>query len=111
MLRNSSVSARIPAQDLQRARRFYAEKLGLEPIEERPGGLRYQSGDGHFTVFESSGTPSGSHTQMAWRVDDIEATVSGLRSRGVVFEEYDVDGLHTVNGIAEVEGNYRSFTR
>jgi len=48
---------------------------------------------------------------MAWRVDDIEATVSGLRSRGVVFEEYDVDGLHTVNGIAEVEGNYRSFTR
>jgi catechol 2,3-dioxygenase-like lactoylglutathione lyase family enzyme len=108
MLRNSSVSARIPARNLQRARRFYAEKLGLEPIEERPGGLRYQSGDGHFTVFESSGAPSGSHTQMAWRVDDIEATVSGLRSRGVVFEEYDVDGLHTVNGIAEVEGNYPS---
>src|SRR3989442_6628508 len=108
MLRNSSVSARIPAQDLQRARSFYAEKLGLEPIEERPGGLRYQSGDGYFALFESNGAPSGSHTQMAWKVDDIETTVGVLRSRGVVFEEYDVDGLHTVNGIAEVEGNYPS---
>jgi len=49
----------VKPQDLQRARRFYAEKLGLEPIEERPGGLRYQSGDGNFTLFESSGAPSG----------------------------------------------------
>jgi catechol 2,3-dioxygenase-like lactoylglutathione lyase family enzyme len=45
-LRYSDVATRLPAQDLSRARAFYAEKLGLEPTEERPGGLRYQCGNG-----------------------------------------------------------------
>jgi catechol 2,3-dioxygenase-like lactoylglutathione lyase family enzyme len=108
MLRNSHVSARLPAQDLTRARRFYAEKLGLEPTEERPGGLRYQCASGWFALFESSGKPSGAHTQLAFEVEDIEAVVKELRRRGVVFEEYDFPGLKTVDGIATVEGNYPS---
>jgi hypothetical protein len=45
---------------------------------------------------------------MAWEVADIEETVAALRTRGVVFEEYDMPGLKTVNGIAEIEGNYPS---
>jgi hypothetical protein len=45
---------------------------------------------------------------MGWEVDDIEATVAALRACGVVFEEYDLPGLKTVNGIAEVAGNYPS---
>ena len=53
MLENSKVVARIPAQDQQRARSFYAEKLGLEPSEERPGGLLYRCGEGEFGLFES----------------------------------------------------------
>ncbi len=53
MLENSKVVARIPVQDLQRARAFYAEKLGLEPSEERPGGLLYRCGEGEFVLFES----------------------------------------------------------
>jgi catechol 2,3-dioxygenase-like lactoylglutathione lyase family enzyme len=108
MLKDSDVSTRLPAQDLARARAFYAEKLGLEPVEERPGGLRYQCGSGWFAVFESTGATSGTHTQMAWEVDDIEAVVAQLRRRGVVFEQVDVPGLGTVDGIAEVEGNYPS---
>ena len=108
MLDKSNVATRLPAQDLERARKFYAEKLGLEPIEERPGGLKYRCGHGDFVVFESTGTPSGEHTQMAWEVDDIEAVVAELRKRGVVFEEYDLPGLKTINGIAEVSGNYPS---
>jgi catechol 2,3-dioxygenase-like lactoylglutathione lyase family enzyme len=108
MLDASDVATRLPAQDLERARRFYADKLGLEPVEERPGGLRYRCGSGQFALFESAGAPSGTHTQMAWVVDDIEAVVEELRRRGVVFEEVDVPGLRTVNGIAEVEGNYPS---
>jgi len=102
------VATRLPAQDLERARAFYADKLGLEPIEERPGGLRYQCGSGPFTLFESAGAASGDHTQMAWEVDDIEAVVEELRRRGVMVEEVDVPGLRTVDGIAEVEGNYPS---
>jgi len=108
MLEAIDVAARIPAQDLERARAFYAEKLGLEPVEERPGGLRYRCGDGWFAIFQSAGAPSGAHTQMGFEVADIEATVDELRRRGVVFEEYDVPGLSTVNGIAEVAGNYPS---
>jgi catechol 2,3-dioxygenase-like lactoylglutathione lyase family enzyme len=108
MLQNSNVAARLPAQDLARARSFYADKLGLVPIEERPGGLRYRCGSGYFGLFESAGTPSGSHTQMGWEVSDIDATVKELRRRGVVFEEYDLPGLKTIDGIAEITGNYPS---
>jgi len=108
MLQDSDVSARIPAQDLGRAKRFYADKLGLTPSEERPGGLRYRCGSGWFSLFQSSGTASGNHTQMAWEVDDIEATARELRRRGVVFEEYDVPGFKTVNGIATIRGHYPS---
>jgi catechol 2,3-dioxygenase-like lactoylglutathione lyase family enzyme len=108
MLRDSRVATRLPAQDLDRARAFYAEKLGLEPVEERPGGLRYECGGGRFTLFASAGAPSGEHTQMAWEVDDVEAVVAELRRRGVVFEDVDVPGFRTVDGIAEVEGNYPS---
>jgi len=108
MLEHSDVATRLPAQDLARARTWYAEKLGLEPAEERPGGLRYRCGNSYFALFASAGAPSGTHTQMGWEVADIEATVAALRARGVVFEEYDLPGLTTVNGIADVEGNYPS---
>lgn len=108
MLQNAHAATRLPAQDLQRARSFYSRKLGLEPIEERPGGLRYQCGSGQFVLFQSAGVASGTHTQMSWEVDDIEATVAELRRRGVVFEEYDLPGLKTADGIAQVAGNYPS---
>jgi catechol 2,3-dioxygenase-like lactoylglutathione lyase family enzyme len=108
VLKDGKVATRIPVQDLQRARLFYSEKLGLEPSEERPGGLLYRGGEGEFALFESAGAASGDHTQMGWEVEDIEATVEWLRGRGVVFEEYDFPGLRTVNGIAEIAGNYPS---
>jgi catechol 2,3-dioxygenase-like lactoylglutathione lyase family enzyme len=108
MLSKGRVAARLPAQDLKRARAFYADKLDLHPVEEREGGLRYVCGGCEFALFESAGGPSGDHTQMGWEVEDIEATVAELRSRGVVFEEYDFPGLQTVDGIADIEGNYPS---
>lgn len=107
-LMDAQVATRLPAKDLERARKFYSEKLGLEPAEERPGGLLYRCAGSAFALFESAGAASGNHTQMGWEVDDIEATVAILRTRGVVFEEYDWPGLKTVNGVAEVEGNYPS---
>src|SRR5918994_5163090 len=103
MLENAKIATRLPAQDLERARAFYAEKLGLEPVEERPGGLLYRCGSSYFALFESAGRPSGEHTQMGWEVDDIEAVVAELRRRGVVFEEYSLPGLTTSGGLATVE--------
>lgn len=108
MLERGGVAARLPAGDLERARVFYAEKLGLEPVEERPGGLLYRCGRGEFALFESAGAASGTHTQMAFEVDDLEAAVSQLKERGLVFEEYGLPGLTTREGIAEVAGNYPS---
>jgi catechol 2,3-dioxygenase-like lactoylglutathione lyase family enzyme len=108
MLKARSVATRLPAQDLNRARAFYADKLGLEPSEERPGGLLYRCGASEFGLFASAGVSPGTFTQMGWTVDDIEATVAELRKRGVIFEEYDLPGLTTVDGIAEIDGNYPS---
>ncbi len=108
VLEVASAATRLPAQDLDRARRFYADKLGLLPVESRPGGLRYECGAGGFVLFESSGRPSGEHTQMAWQVEDLESVVAELRNRGVVFDEYDMPGLRTINSVAEVAGNYPS---
>jgi catechol 2,3-dioxygenase-like lactoylglutathione lyase family enzyme len=108
MLKYSDVATRLPVQDLERARLFYAEKLGLEPVEERPGGLLYRCGSGAFALFVSSGASSGNYTQMALEVTDLRATVEALRARGVIFEEYDFPGFKTIDGIAEVAGNYPS---
>jgi catechol 2,3-dioxygenase-like lactoylglutathione lyase family enzyme len=107
-VKGGRVATRLPAQDLDRARKFYSEKLGLEPNEERPGGLLYRVGGCEFALFESAGTSPGEFTQMGWEVDDIDVTVAELSTRGVVFEEVDLPGLKTVDGIAEVAGNYPS---
>jgi catechol 2,3-dioxygenase-like lactoylglutathione lyase family enzyme len=108
MLAEARVASRIPVRDLDAARRFYSEKLGLEPSEERPGGLRYRCAGGEFALFASAGTSPGTFTQMGFEVDDLAATVAAMKERGVVFEEVDLPGLQTVDGIAEVEGNYPS---
>lgn len=107
-LKDSFVATRLPAQDLARARAFYADVLGLEPAEERPGGLLYRCRSGAFALYESTGAPSGEFTQMGFEVDDLRAVVAALRARGLVLEEVDVPGLRTVDGVAEVEGNYAS---
>jgi catechol 2,3-dioxygenase-like lactoylglutathione lyase family enzyme len=108
MLDNARVATRLPAQDLDRARRFYADTLGLEPSDERPGGLLYRLAQGEFALYASAGASPGTFTQIALEVDDLESVVAELKRRGVVFEEVDVPGLQTVDGIAEVEGNYPS---
>jgi catechol 2,3-dioxygenase-like lactoylglutathione lyase family enzyme len=107
-LTDARIEARLPAQDLDRARRWYADKLGLEPVEERDGGLRYEGAAGVFCLFASAGAAEGAFTQLAFSVDDIETEVADLRRRGVVFEEFDMPGMRKVDGITDVAGNYPS---
>ena len=107
-LSGARIAGRLPAQDLDRARRWYAEKLGLEPVEERPGGLLYVLGGAEFALFHSSGQADGSFTQFAFSVPDLESTVAELRQRGVVFEDYGLPGQDPDSGIVPIEGNYPS---
>ena len=108
MLTNARGAARLPAQDLERARAFYRDKLGLEPADERPGGLLYRLENCEFALFQSTGASPGTFTQFGFEVEDIDAAVAAMKDRGVEFMEVDAPGLKTVGGIAEVEGNYPS---
>jgi predicted enzyme related to lactoylglutathione lyase len=89
MLKDKRVHTTLPAQDPARAKAFYAEKLGLEPKEELPGGMLYETAEGTFVIYPGSVASTGAHTQMGFTVDDIEAEVADLKSRGVVFETYE----------------------
>ena len=103
MLTNCRIYPTLPAADLERAKQFYAQKLGLTPEREEPGGLLYRCGGGTpFLLFPSQGAASGTHTQAGWITNDIEAEVADLKARGVVFEEYDLPDLKTVNSIATI---------
>jgi catechol 2,3-dioxygenase-like lactoylglutathione lyase family enzyme len=108
LLANSRTITKLPAQDLDRARAFYRDRLGLTPVEERDGGLRYVVASGEFHLFLSTGKASGESTQVGFEVEDIDAVVAELRSRGVVFGEIDAPGFKVVDGIIEVEDNYPS---
>ena len=106
MFADHPIHTALPVTDLERARRFYAEKLGLTPERELPDrrdGLFYHCGGGtRFLLFPSPNAPCGTHTQMTWTTPDIEADVAELRARGVVFEEYDTHEVKTRGGVATI---------
>jgi catechol 2,3-dioxygenase-like lactoylglutathione lyase family enzyme len=106
MLKNAPIVPYIPAANVARARRFYEEKVGLVPREEVAGGVVYECGK-HSWVFlyPSRGAGTSQASQAFWQVDDVEAEVAELRAKGIVFEEYDMPGMKTVNGIATAGGN------
>lgn len=83
MLGEHPIHTTLPASDIQRAKQFYSDTLGLSVENEAPDGILFRSGNTHFLVFPTGGRPSGSHTQMGWTVDDIGAEVSELKARGV----------------------------
>ena len=107
-LNTARAVTKLPAQDLDRARRFYRDRLGLEPVEERDGGLRYLCGTTEFHLFLSSGSASGRSTQLGFEVDDIEEAVAELRSRGLEFEAFDLGDLEMEGDIVTVPDNYPS---
>ncbi|MGH2955339.1 MAG: VOC family protein [Solirubrobacterales bacterium] len=100
MLANALVCATLPTTDLERAKRFYGETLGLpEAGFGVEGGVFYTAGAGTmFRVYERPPS-TAEHTVAVFLVEDLQQEVSELRGRGVSFEEYDLPGLKTENGI------------
>jgi catechol 2,3-dioxygenase-like lactoylglutathione lyase family enzyme len=80
--------AKLPAQDVERARAFYRDGLGLEPHHEQHGHFRYDIAGTPLLIFPSTGTPSGDHDQLGLVVDDLDAAIRHLNQKGIALEEF-----------------------
>jgi len=105
MLQSSPMYAYIPATDVARARRFYEEKVRLKPGREIAGGVVYEFAGGTACfLYPTRNAGTNRASQAFWQVEDIDREVADLKSRVVTFEEYDVPGMKTHNGIATAGG-------
>jgi predicted enzyme related to lactoylglutathione lyase len=106
MLDSATITANIPAADLERARGFYADKLGLTPSQELEGiMLLYRTAAGStFSVYQTEYAGQAGHTIAQWHVNDVDATVHDLQSKGVTFEHYDMPGVEWDNDVASMGG-------
>ncbi|SDP58314.1 hypothetical protein SAMN04487914_11855 [Arthrobacter sp. ok909] len=102
MLKDSNIMAVLPAKDINRAKEFYRDKLGIEPSESmEEGSVMYSCGQGtRFLVYQTENAGTAKNTQLGWETDNLEREMEELRGRGVVFEDYNFPGLKTENGIA-----------
>jgi len=106
MFESASAHATIAVTDIDRAKKFYGEVLGLRTKEERSGGVVYEAGGGTWIlVYPSQFAGTAQSTSMTFEVTDLEPAIDELLGRGVTFEQYDFPGLKTdERGIAEIEG-------
>jgi catechol 2,3-dioxygenase-like lactoylglutathione lyase family enzyme len=106
-LTTSTIATMLPVTDTDRAKEFYADRLGL-PFEgsNSMGELRFglAHGDSLVLLPREAGSQSKS-TAVSWEVGDVEKEMAELEARGVTFEDYDLPGLKTVNHIAEMDGD------
>jgi predicted enzyme related to lactoylglutathione lyase len=103
MLNDSKVTANVPASDLDRARRFYADKLGLTPVQEGDGGLVYATAGGtSFFLYQTEFAGQAGHTIAQWHVADIDGEVRELKDKGVTFEQYEMPGVTWDGDIATI---------
>ena len=112
MLDKFPISARLPASDLDRARAWYSDKLGLEPAKQGAmGNLWYLTGGTWFLLYQTPAAGMAQNTAAGWQVSGIETVMTELRGRGVLFEDYDFGpDFRTVDGvIASPEGKAAWF--
>jgi catechol 2,3-dioxygenase-like lactoylglutathione lyase family enzyme len=100
-LADAPVAPALPASDIDRARAFYEQTLELTVVEENPGDVTFACGDGTtLFVYPSEFAGTNKATAAGFRVADLDTVMARLRDRGVVFEDYDLPGLKTVDGVA-----------
>ena len=100
MLTNAKVHPTLPAEDLERAKKFYEELLGLKVIQKDPSpGALLQAGEGSTIYIYQRAATKADHTVASFSVKDVEATVKELKAKGVIFEDVEIPGLTTVDNI------------
>jgi catechol 2,3-dioxygenase-like lactoylglutathione lyase family enzyme len=102
-----NVFGMIAVKDIDAAKKFYSETLGLNLLEENPGGLLYQSGSGKVFVYETPNAGTNKATSASWEVDDIVTAVKELQDKNISFEEYDMPGT-THEGAVHVMGEMKA---
>lgn len=103
MLADHPIDPMLLATDLGAAREFYGDRIGLEALIETDDFITFRcGGDSRLVVTRSATGTTEPQTKASWRVTDLAAELAELRSRGVEVEEYDVPGLKTAEGIADV---------
>ena len=110
-LAKTDAAAMLAVKDLDRARRFYEDVLGLEKVDEEGGEVvAYRSGKSTINVYRSEFAGTNKATSVTWAVDDIEAAIRDLKSKGVAFEHYQAPGLRQQGDlyVAEDGGDMRT---
>ena len=101
MLNNFPIHSAIAAKDMDRARAFYEKALGFVPTSVSPGGVFYAAAGGtRFLVYPSQMAGTNQATYAGFEVNDLEKEVKDLKSRGVVFESYDMPQFDKATSIA-----------
>jgi catechol 2,3-dioxygenase-like lactoylglutathione lyase family enzyme len=109
MLGSKDAAATLAVSDLERAREFYENTLGLTPVQEPPGGILYKSGNSVVLVYPSEYAGTNQATAASWAVgDDFNAIVEDLRSKGVTFEHYDDLPDTTLDGDVHIAGELKA---
>ncbi len=102
MLTDFPIHGTAAAIDLDRARRWYADTLGLAPEREDPGGVWYRfAADTWLYLHATPSAGTAQNTIASWTVQDIAPVMADLRGRGVVFEDYDFGESRTVDGVVD----------
>jgi catechol 2,3-dioxygenase-like lactoylglutathione lyase family enzyme len=102
MIAEYNATVMIPASDLERAKAWYRDKLGLVPSREEPFGASYVLGGGtRAFLYKSDYAGTAQHTLITFATPDARRDMAELRAKGVEFLDYDLPGLKTVDGIAE----------
>jgi predicted enzyme related to lactoylglutathione lyase len=106
MFENASVSAVLPASDIGRAKSFWHDTFGLDPVDQfSPDAVMYEINGTRILVYETTFAGTAQSTALAIDVPDFDGAIADLRSKGVELNDYDLPGLQTVDGVAELEGN------
>jgi catechol 2,3-dioxygenase-like lactoylglutathione lyase family enzyme len=108
MLGKADATPMIAVKDLDRARKFYEETLGLETKDEWGEGLTMESGDTTINVYRSQFAGTNKATALTFQVDDAEEEVSELKKKGVFFEHYDLPGLQSRGDLYVGEGGFKT---
>ena len=103
MLGEHPITPVLLARDLAATREFYHAKLGLEILIDNEDVISFKCGGGtRLDVTKSTTGTADEQTQVVGQVTDIHAELADIRARGVAIEEYDMPGLKTQNGIADI---------